>query len=317
MKPDSVGGDQTASDVIQSGQRCVALSGTCYGIHFRIEVPNISIADSLAECLRPWADLRQASSDLKNPLSNGRKVLLFSVAETGRTENGAFYSATGESSPHFDSLACKDLSLRPFLDRFECELQHAIACEPSEYVFVHAAVVAFDSIGVVLPGCSYTGKTTLAWELVRAGARYLSDEFAVVASDGCIHAFPRRPRVRQAHDPEPLRPSIAAAAHASDYVDRYVVLSTTFSPRAPWRPMPMTRAEVLVELIKHSVKARIEPGRVMQNLGASARRAVGFRSARGDAAEVVESIRDLAGGAHGFAHSSPAVLSMDQHELPA
>jgi len=44
---------------------------------------------------------------------------------------------------------------------------------------------------ILLPGRSLSGKTTLVRELLRRGATYYSDEFAVVDDFGNIHPFPR------------------------------------------------------------------------------------------------------------------------------
>src|SRR6266550_3942853 len=56
-------------------------------------------------------------------------------------------------------------------------------------VFVHAGAVGWRGRAIVLPGVSYSGKSTLVAALVKAGAVYYSDEYAVLDPRGRVHAF--------------------------------------------------------------------------------------------------------------------------------
>ena len=69
-----------------------------------------------------------------------------------------------------------------FLDVFNSRVGWAIACFAPRRVFVHAGAVAWQGRAIIIPGASLSGKSTLVAELVRAGATYLSDEFAVLDS---------------------------------------------------------------------------------------------------------------------------------------
>lgn len=53
-----------------------------------------------------------------------------------------------------------------------------------EHVFVHAGVVSWNGKGLILPGRSFAGKTTLVAALVGAGCLYYSDEHALIAPSG-------------------------------------------------------------------------------------------------------------------------------------
>jgi hypothetical protein len=59
-----------------------------------------------------------------------------------------------------------------------------------EAVAVHSAAVDVDGNGVVIGGWSETGKTETALAFTEAGARFISDKWTVVGSDGVISAFP-------------------------------------------------------------------------------------------------------------------------------
>src|SRR6185295_11682383 len=64
-------------------------------------------------------------------------------------------------------------------------------------VFIHSGVVGWHGKAILIPGRSYSGKTTLVKEFVQAGATYYSDEYAVLDSKGLVHPYPRALGVRE------------------------------------------------------------------------------------------------------------------------
>jgi hypothetical protein len=82
---------------------------------------------------------------------------------------------------------------------FNHELLHGVMQRAAHLFYVHAGVVALDERGVVLPGLSRAGKSTLTLALLRAGARFLSDELlAFDPRSGTARAFPRAIKIRDA-----------------------------------------------------------------------------------------------------------------------
>lgn len=82
---------------------------------------------------------------------------------------------------------------------FNHELLHGVMQRAAHLFYVHAGVVALDERGVVLPGLSRAGKSTLTLALLRAGARFLSDELlAFDPTSGTARAFPRAIKIRDA-----------------------------------------------------------------------------------------------------------------------
>jgi hypothetical protein len=63
--------------------------------------------------------------------------------------------------------------------------------------FLHAGVVGWEARAIVIPGRSFSGKTTLVREMLRLGATYYSDEFAVVDNSGLVHPFARPLGIRE------------------------------------------------------------------------------------------------------------------------
>ena len=79
------------------------------------------------------------------------------------------------------------------------ELLHGVMLRAPEHYYVHAGVVELGGRGLVLPGLSQAGKSTLVLALVQAGARLLSDELlAFHPATGRARAFPRAVKIRDA-----------------------------------------------------------------------------------------------------------------------
>lgn len=85
---------------------------------------------------------------------------------------------------------------REVLETMEAELALVIAEHAVDRLFVHAGVVALNGQALVLPGKTFTGKSTLVVELVKRGAVFYSDEFAVLDSTGRVEPYPRRIQIR-------------------------------------------------------------------------------------------------------------------------
>jgi hypothetical protein len=155
-------------------------------------------------------------------------------------------------------------------------------------IFVHAGVVGHAGKALVLPGVSFAGKTTLVAELVRAGATYYSDEFALVDDDGLVHPYAKPLSVRGAdltqtdHDVatiggttgvEPLPVGTVVVAH--------------YKPGAQWRPRELSAGEGVLALLANTVPAQSRPA---ESLRALSRAVEGVRILEGERGEA----RDLA-----------------------
>src|SRR5205085_11744707 len=91
----------------------------------------------------------------------------------------------------------RDPALERLLEAFEADLHLYIATASPNLTFLHAGVVGWKGRAIVVPGSSFTGKTTLVREMLHLGATYYSDEFAVVDRSGLVHPFPRPLGIRQ------------------------------------------------------------------------------------------------------------------------
>ncbi len=55
---------------------------------------------------------------------------------------------------------------------------------------IHGGAVRIGGQGILIPSFGNTGKTTTTWMLARRGAEFLTDEFAILDSDGLCFGFP-------------------------------------------------------------------------------------------------------------------------------
>src|SRR5205814_290720 len=85
-----------------------------------------------------------------------------------------------------------------------------VAAQAKDRVFVHAGVVAARGGAIVIPGRTFTGKSTLVAALVEAGAAYYSDEYAVLDERGRVHPFAKPISIRGAHGGRGRRLPVAA-----------------------------------------------------------------------------------------------------------
>ena len=79
--------------------------------------------------------------------------------------------------------------------RLAAGLRHHVALHSSD-LFVHAGVVAVNGSALLMPGRSHSGKSTLVAALLRMGAAFLSDEYAVIDERGTILPFPTALSIR-------------------------------------------------------------------------------------------------------------------------
>lgn len=170
-------------------------------------------------------------------------------------------------------------------DAFLSAVEHYLVENSREFVVVHAGVVAIGESVVVLPGKSEAGKTTLTLELVRRGAEYYSDEFALMDPAGRVHPYPRAPSIRSGAQLPPLLDL------STDPPARRVsaVVSTGFTPDAQSIQVRETTPGVgVLELLKNSFAGKTDPARCISTFGAAMSGSRVLVGPRGEAAAFAE-----------------------------
>jgi hypothetical protein len=184
-----------------------------------------------------------------------------------------------------DSRHCLPAELEASLERLRTDLMVHVADRAPERVFVHAGVVGWQGRAIVLPGTSFAGKTTLVAALVRAGAAYYSDEYAVVDAEGLVHPYARDLQMRQPGRPEQRAVSVDSLQGLAGTAPLAVaqVVFAEYAAGGHWNPQPVSPGMAVLEMLRHTIPVQRTPARVMATLTRMMRDAQAFRSARGEA----------------------------------
>ena len=163
----------------------------------------------------------------------------------------------------------------------ESDLHFRVAVGARDVLFVHAGVVRHGDTAILIPGSTRSGKSSLVHALVREGAVYYSDEYAVLDREGWVRPYPKplservsgseRPRLHEMPVPPP------------DAVWVGTVVSTHYLEGAEWSPRALTPAEAVLALFQHTVLARARPEFALEVLTATVASAAAWEGARGDA----------------------------------
>jgi hypothetical protein len=177
----------------------------------------------------------------------------------------------------------RQLQLEPVLNALESDLGMFVAEQAPRHVFVHAGAVGFAGRALVIPGRTFTGKSTLVAALVKAGAEYYSDEFAVLDSKGRVHPYPRALALRDGQARQHRLPPEELGAVGRRPLPVGLVLSSTFKTGARWRPRSLSAAEAAMELLANTIPARGKPKEVLAVLAQALRTARALKGNRGEA----------------------------------
>lgn len=181
----------------------------------------------------------------------------------------------------------RSLEFDEILFAFEADLELRVAEFARGSVFVHAGVVGWRGGAIVLPGQSFTGKSTLVEALVRAGADYYSDEYAVLDAKGRVRPYARPLSLRT--DAEGgvrvVRPQDFGGRTGKKPLPVEHVILTRFRPGAQWRPRKCSTGQAIMALLGHTIPARRKPAAVLTALRNAVAGASVLRGSRGEAQE--------------------------------
>jgi hypothetical protein len=195
-----------------------------------------------------------------------------------------------------DALLAQCSTLHAGLQAFEADVQIYVAEMAPERVFVHAGVVGYQGRGILLPGRSFAGKSILVRELVRAGAQYYSDEYAVLDSAGGVHPYLRPLAIRNERGPGVTKHQVdtfGVRAGGGPLPVGLVVMSE-FRSGGEWRPRRLSPGRGALALLANTVAARRIPEVALATLHQVVTRVPIVSSERGEASSVVEPILELA-----------------------
>lgn len=180
-------------------------------------------------------------------------------------------------------------------DRLRSDIELWVATTAPGAVFVHAGVVGWNGGAILLPGESAAGKTTLVRSLVDAGARYLSDDYAVLDENGLVWPFPKPMSVREADgtrtrvvppgDPDPWTEGPLPVA---------LVVSTRFEEGTVFEPEDASRARSVLWLLENAPAGRSRPSQVMAVAERALRKSRAIAAPRGESEDAARALLSMA-----------------------
>lgn len=251
-----------------------------YGVNIRFSSPDKGLLTAAIDLVR--------SSLLGNlnPIPAGKDDVVFEIKKVGRK-----YLLKRD-----DEELTRGVVRKSFLKYFEAVVRLTVAEFSPDLVFLHAGVVGWQGKGIVLPADSFQGKSTLVSELVRLGAEYYSDDFAIVDAKGYVHPFPRAISMRgrdASFTPYELHPSSIGGVIGDGPLPIGLVFLTKYRPRARWRPRLLSLGEGILQTVPFTLPINRAPKRALQVLNRIARNAIIASSDRGDARRTARFLLDF------------------------
>lgn len=252
----------------------------CHGVRVGVRSNHARILDSVWELLPyGWKRSRAQAVDL---------IYSFVIGgAAGILKPDRFNILYGDIARIARSKKLDDL-----FDAFERDLKLRVAEMATTRIFIHAGVVAWKGKAILLPGRTFTGKTTLVRELIRAGAVYYSDEYAVLDNRGRVHPYARPLGIRrdETHRQFCQTAESLGGRTGTKPLPVGLVVFSEYREGARWRPRKLSPGQGALELLANVVPARKRPKDVMTILKLIVSTASMVKGTRGEAASVVYDI---------------------------
>jgi hypothetical protein len=259
------------------------LSFINYGLRIGIRLNQPEMLDRLAPCLPPgWKPARSPVVDQLYSLRVG------GAGSSARIRNyHLLYEGAGRLA--------RTLELDEVFELLEASLQLYVAQAARRRIFVHAGVVGWQGRAIVIPGRSFSGKSTLVAALVQAGATYYSDEFAVFDAQGRVHPFSRPLSLRQEGTrPRRVTAETLGGRRGAGPLPVGLIAATEYREGARWRPRRLSPSRAALALLANTVPARRRPAAALATFQQAVANVKALKGARGEAETMVAAMLEHA-----------------------
>ena len=256
------------------------ISLTSYGVRVGIRVNDPQVLTRLSDYLPP------GSTTARSPVSDRLYSLI--IAGNSKQSNIRRLNLLYRNSER----VVRTTDLDQVLETLRSDFQLFVAGTAKRRIFVHAGVVGWKGRALVIPGRSFSGKSTLVAAMIRAGATYYSDEYAVLDSRGRVHPYSKPLSVREngSEKQTDVPVEVFGAKNGVGSLPIGLVLVTRYQSGAMWRPRRLSPGRGVLELLANTVSARQQPKRALGTLQKVAAKATVLKGVRGEARQVVDSI---------------------------
>ncbi len=256
------------------------LSFTSYGLCIGVRVNKPELLRAVRQHLPPgWKPTRSLIVD--------RLYSLFIGSDPARSSVRRFNLLYADVE-----RAGRTMGDEEILEIFESDVRRYVAAEARGRTFIHAGVVGWRGNAIMIPGKSMSGKTTLVAELVRAGATYYSDEYAVLDEHGLVHPYPKPLSIRENGTYKQTHYSIRefGGKIGSKPLPVGLVVLSSYKEKSKWRPRQLSVGRRLMALLAHAVSLQKQPEVVLTTLQQVVSKATVLKGVRGEAQETVARI---------------------------
>jgi hypothetical protein len=220
-----------------------------YGLHITICTNEPTILTRLANYLPPgWQPSSSTTVDKSYSL-----VVVGISQDTASIDHHLLLDEQSELA--------RSQELQEIFEILDLELRLWLGVSVPDRLFVHAGVVGWRNQAIIIPGRSFSGKTTLVAALVEAGASYYSDEYAVFDTDGLVHPYPRPLSIRQESGKRRKRCPVEelGGKAGTEAIPIGLIVNTQYRPEAQWSPSPISQGQAVLALLNHTLVARLRP----------------------------------------------------------
>ena len=162
---------------------------------------------------------------------------------------------------------------------------------------VHAGAVVIEGKALLIPGSTHAGKSALVAELLRRGARLLSDEYALIDEHGRAHAYPRPLLVRNGSVKQsPALPEELGSSYATGAISVAWIFAVGYDPDGRWELSKLSQGETVMLLLKNTPHEMANAPGMVDSFVRVAANAVCYAGRRGDATDAADHILALISG---------------------
>jgi hypothetical protein len=249
-----------------------------FGSHFRLTAGCVDAYATLDQYALPWLPRIEAKA--------GKPDLALRIDQAA----GEFRLSTG------DGVLASAAEPRGLVRALIQALDETIVQRLTTLRAVHAGAVMYGGRVLLFPGATHAGKSALVTELLRRGATYFSDEYALIDAEGCVHPYPRPLLVRNGSaEQAPLLARECDAPVGDAPAPVGWIFAIRYQPDGEWDITAMSQGEALMTLLRNTPHTLAESPEMVGVFQRAVARARSFAGRRGDAANAVDKIRELVG----------------------
>ena len=161
---------------------------------------------------------------------------------------------------------------------------------------VHAGAVVLGGRALLIPGSSHAGKSSMVAELLRRGASYFSDEYALIDAKGFVRPYPRPLLLRNGKPQQsPTLPEELNAGFADGPVPIGWILNLEYEAGSAWSVQKIPQSQALLILLKNTPHALAESPAMTAAFLQAVAKADCYSGRRGDVIPAADQILKLVG----------------------